>query len=262
MRVAFAGKGGAGKTTIAATLARVAARRGRTVVAVDADSNPNLAAALGVDPATAAALAGIPATAVSRKLTGPSLNAPVDELLATHGTIAPDGVRLLMMGAPAHAGEGCLCSAHAAVSAVLADLGAATGTLTVVDLEASPEHVSRGTARFADLLVLVTEPYYRSLEATRRLADLAAELPSTRTVVVVNKVRAVGDATAVAEFCARHGLAIIGEVPYSDAVVDADRRARPLLDADPDGPVCTAVAGVLDALVGVMSAATTVEVTA
>ncbi|MDQ3738641.1 MAG: AAA family ATPase, partial [Actinomycetota bacterium] len=57
MRVAFAGKGGAGKTTIAATLARLAARRGTPVVAVDADSNPNLAAALGVDPTTAATLA-------------------------------------------------------------------------------------------------------------------------------------------------------------------------------------------------------------
>jgi len=248
MRVAFAGKGGAGKTTVAATLARLAARRGRTVVAIDADSNPNLATALGVAPAVVTELAGIPVGAVSRKLTGPSLTTSVDELLATHGAVAPDGVRLVVMGAPAHAGEGCLCSAHAAVSAVLADLGAAPGTFSVVDLEASPEHLSRGTARFADLLVLVTEPYYRSLEATRRLADLAAELPSTRTVVLVNKVRRPGDAEAVAEFCASHGLDRIGEMPFSDAVVDADRVPRPLLDADPHGPVVAAVAGVLDAM--------------
>ncbi len=248
MRVAFAGKGGAGKTTIAATLARLAARRGTPVVAIDADSNPNLAAALGVDPSAAAGLAGIPATAVSRKLTGPSLTAGVDDVLAAHGTVGPDGVRLLLMGAPAHAGEGCLCSAHAAVSAVLADLGEAPDTLTVVDLEASPEHVSRGTARFAEVLVLVTEPYYRSLEATRRLADLAAELHSTRTVVVVNKVRSSADGEAVAEFCDRHYLPCVGEVPFSDAVVDADRSARPLLDADPDGPVVAAVAAMLDAM--------------
>ncbi len=98
MRVAFAGKG-AGKTTIAATLARLAGRRGTPVVAIDADSNPNLAAALGVVPSAAAALAGIPAAAVSRKLTGPSLTAAVDDVLAAHGTVAPDGVRLLVMGA-------------------------------------------------------------------------------------------------------------------------------------------------------------------
>jgi len=249
VRVAFAGKGGAGKTTIAATLARVAARRGMHVVAIDADSNPNLAAALGVSPEDAATLAGIPASAVSRKLAaGPGLTMGVDEVLASYGTVAPDGVRLMLMGAPAHAGEGCLCSAHAAVSAVLADLGEATSTLAVVDMEASPEHVSRGTARFADLLVLVTEPYYRSLEATRRLADLAAELPSTRVVVAVNKVRSAGDGEAVADFCARHDLPSLGEIPFSDAVVDADRGARPLLDADPEGPAVAAVGRVLDAM--------------
>jgi len=245
MRVAFAGKGGAGKTTIAATMARVAARRGSCVVAIDADSNPNLGAALGVAPAVAAALAGIPVEAVSRKLTGASLTMSVDDILARYGTIAPDGVRLLLMGSPTHAGEGCLCSAHVAVSAVLHDLGRASEVLTVVDLEASPEHVSRGTARFADVLVLVTEPYYRSLEATRRLADLAAELPATRTVVIVNKVRSPSDDEAVGEFCERHGLARLGSVPFSDQVVDADRRALPLLDAHRDGPVVAAVGALL-----------------
>ena len=248
MRIAFAGKGGAGKTTLAATLARLAARRGSAVVAIDADSNPNLAAALGVGPSIAAGLSGIPSTAVSRKLTGPCLTASVDDVLAAHGTVAPDGVRLLLMGGPAHAGEGCLCSAHAAVSAVLADLGESPDTLAIIDLEASPEHLSRGTARFADLLVLVTEPYYRSLEATRRLADLSAELPSTRSVVVVNKVRSAADSEAVAEFCHRHHLTSIGEVPFSDAVVDADRVGRPLLDTDGNGSAVAAVAGVLQSL--------------
>lgn len=248
MRVAFAGKGGAGKTTIAATMARLAARRGTTVFAVDADSNPNLAAALGVDPDVGRSLAGIPAAAVSRKLTGPSLTTSVEDVFDAHGTVTPDGVRLLLMGAPAHAGEGCLCSAHAAVSAVLSDLGEAPATLAVVDLEASPEHISRGTARFADVLVLVTEPYYRSLEATRLLAGLAAELPETRTVVAVNKVRTPADGEAVAAFCERHGLPRIGEVPFSDLVVDADRQARPVLDTDGDGPVVTAVAALLDTM--------------
>jgi len=248
MRVAFAGKGGAGKTTIAATMARLASRRGRPVVAIDADSNPNLAAALGVDPSISATLAGIPTAAVSRKLTGPSLTTTVDDIVDLHGAVAPDGVRLLLMGAPAHAGDGCLCSAHAAVSAVLADLGQSPDTLTIVDLEASPEHLSRGTARFADLLVLVTEPYYRSLEATRRLADLAAELPETQTVVIVNKVRSRDDGEAVGEFCDRHGLRHLAEVPFSDAVVAADRDAHPLLDADADGPVVAAIIVALDAL--------------
>lgn len=248
MRVAFAGKGGAGKTTIAATMARLAARRGTPAVAIDADSNPNLAAALGVAPGVAAALGGIPVEIVSRKKTGASLTLNVDEVLAAYGTKAPDGVRLLLMGAPAHAGEGCMCSAHVAVSALLSDLGQMPEVFTIVDLEASPEHVSRGTARFAEILVLVTEPYYRSLEATRRLADLASELPGTRTVVAVNKLRSSSDREAVAEFCDRHGLARIGEIPFSDQVVDADRRAAPLLDTHEDGAVVVAIGELLDAL--------------
>jgi CO dehydrogenase maturation factor len=239
VRIALAGKGGAGKTTISATLARLAARAGDPVVAVDADSNPNLGVALGVD---SDADAPLPTGLVSRRIDGPALKAPVDEILAAHAVPAADGVQLVRMGAPAHAGEGCLCSAHATVSALLADLGERPDVVTVVDMEASPEHLSRGTARHADVLLLVAEPYYRALEAVRRLADLAAELPIPRVAVVANKVRVPADADAIDEFCRRHGLALGGVVPYSEGVLDADRARVPLLDAAPDDPVVAAVA--------------------
>lgn len=240
MRVAVAGKGGVGKTTIAATLARLVARGGTPVVAVDADSNPNLGTALGLAPDRAVAPAALPPGIVSRRLSGPGLTVTVDDLLDRHAVEAPDGVRLLTMGAPAHAEEGCLCSAHATVSAVLGDLGGRAGTVTVVDLEASPEHLSRGTARHADALLLVTEPYYRSLETVRRLAVLAAELPIARLGVVANKVRRDEDRDAVAAFCERHGLALVAVLPWSDAVVDADLAAEPLVERG--GEVVNAVA--------------------
>lgn len=245
MRVALAGKGGVGKTTISATLSRLAARAGAAVVAVDADSNPNLAPALGLAPgATPGAL---PAAMVSRRPTGPALTVPVADVLAAHAVPAPDGVQLVAMGGPAHADEGCLCGAHAVVSALLDDLGAG-GWVVVVDLEASPEHLSRGTARHADVMLLVTEPYYRALETTRRLALLAAELPIARTGVVVNKVRSDADGRAVAEFCDRHGLEQLGVVPWSDDVTTADRQGRPLLDAAPASPVVVAIAALAQTL--------------
>ncbi len=248
MRVALAGKGGAGKTTISATLARLEAQRGATVVAIDADSNPNLGVALGLDPVAAAQVTSMPFSLVSRRHNGPALTASVVEVLDRHGLVCPDGVRLLLMGGPGHAEEGCLCSAHATVAALLVDLGETPDDVAVIDLEASPEHLSRGTVKHADTLLLVTEPYYRSLEATRRQAALAADLPISRIAVVVNKVRSPDDALAVGEFCVRHGLEVIGEVPWGDEVLIADRTAVPLIDVAPEGPVVTAVAALAQRL--------------
>lgn len=248
MRVAVAGKGGAGKTTISATLARLAARGLRPTVAIDADSNPNLAAALGVDRVASDSLAGLPLGLVSRRLDRPGLSQSLEQVLATHALSAPDGVRLVAMGAPAHAEAGCLCSAHAVVSALLDALGAEQGTLTVIDLEASPEHLSRGTVRHTDVLLLIAEPYYRALEAVRRLAALASELPIAKVAVVANKVRCPADAEAINAFCARHGLTCIGQIPWHDDVLGADRAGQNLLDHAPGSPVVGAIAALLEEL--------------
>ncbi|MDQ3353501.1 MAG: AAA family ATPase [Actinomycetota bacterium] len=249
MRVALAGKGGAGKTTISATLCRLLARSGSPVVAIDGDSNPNLALALGIDRQRSAGAPFLPVSLVSRRLVGgPSLIEPVADVLERHGLAGPDGVRLVLMGEPGHSSEGCLCSAHATVSALMGDLGEEPDTITLIDMEASPEHMSRGTTRNADLLVLVTEPYYRSLEAVRRIARLADELPIPRVGVVANKVRDTTGAKAVAEFCERHGLEHLGEVPWSDEVVQADLAGTPLLDAVPDGPAVAAISRLADTI--------------
>jgi len=247
VRLAVAGKGGAGKTTLSATLARLCGQSGHTVVAIDADANPNLAPALGLPPEAAARLAAIPPELVSRRIGGAGLTLPIEVVLDRYALPAPDGVRLLGMGAPAHADEGCLCAAHAVVSALLEDLGRPERTV-VVDMEASPEHLSRGTIRHVDVVCLVAEPYYRSLETVRRMAALVAELPVQRLVVVANKVRSDGDAEAIAEFCARHGFELAGQVPWSEQVVAADRSRVPVIDWPGSEPVVQAVAALADRL--------------
>lgn len=247
MRVAIAGKGGVGKTTIAATLTRLLARSGREVVAIDADSSPNLATALGIRPDVADRATALPASLVSRRLAGPRLTQPLAEVLDRFGIRGPDGVKLLVVGAPAHAAEGCLCSKHAAVSAVLADLGERHGHITVTDMEASPEHLARGTAREVDVLLLVAEPYYRSLQAVRLLAGLARELPIPRVAVVANKLRSPADADAVAAFCERHGLEKLADLPWSRPVVDADALGTAAVDQLPDA-FLTAVANLAELL--------------
>jgi len=247
LRVAVAGKGGAGKTTFSSTLARTLARRGRNVIVIDGDSNPNVAVALGVPRDTAAALEALPTGLVSRRLQGATaLNESVTTVLDRHGIIGPDGVSVLLMAMPQHADEGCLCSAHAVVSGLLNDVDSSDNTVAVLDLEASPEHLSRGTTRHVDVLFLVVEPYYRSYETARRMAALAAELPIGHVGVIANKLRSPEDLHAISEFCTRYGLTLDGEVPWSTEVLDADRAGTPVLDYDPSGPVVAAIAKIAD----------------
>jgi CO dehydrogenase maturation factor len=109
-----------------------------------------------------------------------------------------------------------------------------THQMTIVDMEASVEHMSRGTPRHADVLLIVTEPYYRSLEAMGRIASLARELEIKRVYVVANKVRSQRDEEAVRRYCSERGLEILAVLPFDDEVLEADQSGTPVLDADPE----------------------------
>src|SRR5207248_4299000 len=143
MRIAVAGKGGAGKTTISATLARVLARRGYSVSAMDDDPNPNLAVALGVSMEEAATLDRLPDEALQERSDARGereihLARSFEEVIRDHGIHAPDGVGLLRMTGLVGAGTGCLCGQHVAVQNILGDRpGASTADVTILDMEAS-----------------------------------------------------------------------------------------------------------------------------
>jgi CO dehydrogenase maturation factor len=111
MRIAIAGKGGTGKTTIAGTLARMMARRGRDVWAIDADSNPNLAVTLGIPRDVHAGLTPIPRSILQPDPSDAEgkrrvLGIPASEVVQRFGYRAPDNVTLLLMGRVDHAGAG------------------------------------------------------------------------------------------------------------------------------------------------------------
>ena len=111
MRIAIAGKGGTGKTTIAGTLARVLARGGREVLAIDADSNPNLASVLGIPAAAAQEIVGLPRSLMQRitsedGTTKAVFTADPEVVLKEYGVVGPDGVRLMVMGKVGHGGAG------------------------------------------------------------------------------------------------------------------------------------------------------------
>ena len=111
MQLAIAGKGGTGKTTIAGTLARVLAQAGRPVLAIDADTNPNLASVLGVPAEHARDMLGLPRNLMERRTepdgsTRVVFTAHRDEGVERYGVIAADGVRLVVMGRVNHGGAG------------------------------------------------------------------------------------------------------------------------------------------------------------
>lgn len=109
--------------------------------------------------------------------------------------------------------------------------------ITITDMEAGLEHLKRGTARYVDTLLVVAEPYYKSLEIAGRTAELARELGVATTYAVANKVRDERDAEAAREYFARHEVPLIALIPYDETVLRADRLGIAPLDLNPQAPV-------------------------
>ncbi len=109
--------------------------------------------------------------------------------------------------------------------------------ITVMDMEASLEHLSRGTVRHVDVMLIVTEPYYRSLETARRTLPLARALGINHIYAVVNKYRSAEDEKAVTEFCRNNDLEIIAKIPFDSEVTQADLEGKSLYDFNPNASV-------------------------
>lgn len=106
MKLVIAGKGGSGKTSISGTMARLLARSGRRVLAIDADSNPNLALTLGIPIDRMNSLPTLPRDLIRRADGGATLTMSLEEVCDSHSLTGPDGVTLLVMAHPQHAGTG------------------------------------------------------------------------------------------------------------------------------------------------------------
>ncbi|GEM_PF-103395 len=260
MKIAVAGKGGVGKTTVAGTLARALAREGRRVLALDADSNPNLAIGLGISRQAVDELAQVPSglTEWRRDPQGRAyvhLRQPVSRLIQDYSIPAPDRVRLMIMGKVVEASVGCRCEAHAVARGITGHLltharangGAQPETdapavdVVILDMEAGLEHLSRGTAEHVDLLLVLVEPYYRALEAGRRSHELATQLGVPRIWVVANRVRTPEEGRAVEAFCQRYGLELAATIPFDEAVLAAEQADRAPIDHAPHSAAVQAI---------------------
>ncbi len=253
VRVAFVGKGGVGKSAIAATFARMLARRGHDVLAVDSDPLPGLAFSLGLERSDAP----IPDEAVQERAEGedgPRFRlrdglSPADAV-ERYAILAPDGVRFLQFGklaAGPEANPGALFRSQNAFRQIV--LGLPDGRWSVVgDLPGGTRQPFYGWAGFARTVLVVAEPSAKSVLSARRLARMANfEQAPERILVVANKVRRPGDAETLAR---RTGLAAAGAVPWDEEFADAERAGLAPIDVAPDSPAVRAVQSLVEGLVG------------
>ena len=120
----------------------------------------------------------------------------------------------------------------------------------ILDTEASPEHLARGTAQYADAMLTVVEPYYKSLETGRRMAVLGTDLGIPRVALVANKIRDERDLSAVREFARSNGLEIAGVIPFDEEMPGAERAGLAPLDHAPDTAAVAAIGELAARMVG------------
>jgi len=231
LKLAVAGKGGVGKTTLVALLAREATARGYRVLAVDADPDANLASTLGF-PGPIVPLADHEELISQRAGTVGfvKLNPTVDDIPDRYG-IERDGIRLLVLGGIRRGGGGCACPANAFLRALLRHLILRRGEVVLVDMEAGIEHLGRGTAEGVHALLVVVEPDHRSLDTAARILRLAGELGLRRILAVGNKVRGPEDETYILEGLPQ-GLPPLAFLPFSEELWMTGRAGQP-----PSGPL-------------------------
>jgi CO dehydrogenase maturation factor len=243
-RIVVVGKGGVGKSTLSALLARLFARGGAKVVAVDADEQRNLGATLGVDLDVLASLVPISASAdyVEEK-TGARpgeggggmlrLNPDTTDIVERLSVTAPDGVRLLVMGGVQHAGSGCLCPENALLAAAVAGMRLRSEAIVVMDTHAGVEHFGRALARGFDSAVVVVEPTYNAVQVGVETARLARELGIEHIHLAVNRARDDEDRERVLAYVDRLGgftFSSVHSLPFDERVLETEPSIDGLLE--------------------------------
>jgi len=228
IKIAIAGKGGVGKTTLAATLARILARAGERVLAVDADPNNCLGRALGFPESLLAdirPLSEMKDMLAERAGTGAggglfALNPAVEDLLDCF-QVQHAGISLLVMGTVDEPGAGCVCPESAVLKALLRHLVGLESISIVVDMEAGLEHLGRGTAQHLGALLIVSEPTPASVRTAARIARLARSLGLRLPGIVFNKVFSSEDPQASLR-AYLDNLPVLAALPMDPAVAASE----------------------------------------
>ena len=255
MKVAISGKGGTGKTTLTALLARTLAAAGKSVIAVDADPDANLASALGLPieetPQPISQMRELIQERTDSKGgygTYFKINPDVRDLPEKYSRMV-NGVRLLTLGGVATGGSGCICPESALLKALVTHLLLKPGEIVFLDMEAGIEHLGRATAEAVSMMIIVIEPGQRSVQTAHTIRRLAEEIHIPRIGVVINNVPAGLD---IAPLTARlDGLPILGTLSHDPEIALADMEGRsPFTNSEPQASEVGAILGKLFEVAG------------
>ncbi len=246
IKIAISGKGGVGKTTLSGTLARLLARRGYDVLAIDADPSMNLASALGIKNPPQP-LTGF-TELIDERAGGPAgvfkLNPKVDDIVDKFGVTGPDNVKLLVLGTVERGGSGCMCPASSFLKALLRHVILKINSVVILDMEAGVEHIGRGTTRGIDIMLIVVEPGARSIETAGRIMELARQIDIRKFGAIINK--AVGEPKDIKDKLKGYGIDVLGIIPYDTALVQADMES--MAPIDKGGAAVEAIKNIMDQL--------------
>jgi CO dehydrogenase maturation factor len=233
MKIAVSGKGGVGKTFIAGALADFFVKKGFKVLAIDADSSPNLALTLGISLDEANKIVPVSENTQlleSKTHTGFAgvyrLSFSVDDIIKKFAVKSPYGVNLLVMGTVRSAGGGCTCPANAVIRALLQHLFVERDEAVIMDMEAGVEHMGRGTARHVDIMLIVVDSSLKSMETAKKIYGLAAQAGIKKAFIIGNKVRNSNESEFIQRFAAENKIPILDFVPYDEQILKADMQGE------------------------------------
>ena len=240
MKLAITGKGGVGKTTLAALLAYLYAAEGRKVLGIDADPDANLGSALGFLPeelARVRPIAEMEDLVAERTGAQPgqfggifTLNPRVDDI-PDRFAVTRGGVRLLILGTIKKGGAGCFCPESTLLKNLVRHLLVARDEVVILDMEAGLEHLGRSTAMAVDAFIVVVEPGRRSIQTAQAVKQLAADIGISRVLIVGNKVRGPEDKAFVEENLP--GAEILGYLSHNPQAIEADLQGQAIYEAAP-----------------------------
>ena len=237
MKIAVSGKGGVGKSTIAASIALYLAQKGGKVLALDADPDANLASALGIPQAEQDKIVTIAQqidlieertdSTVNEYGRVFKLNPEVSDV-ADKYAYTKDGVSLLVLGAIQNGGGGCACAESTFIRALVTDLVLFKNETLIMDMEAGIEHLGRATSQGVDLMIVVVEPGKRSIDCARTVKRMSGQIGLKKVVYVGNKVSTPEDEAYIRESLA--GEELLAILPYSNTLRGADRDGVSVMD--------------------------------
>jgi len=245
MKIAVSGKGGVGKTTLAAALILLMVHRELKVLALDADPDANLASAIGITSRKQEQIIPISRqVALIEERTGAKvrkygqifkLNPEVSDI-AERFAYHHQGAALLVLGAVDRGGGGCACPENVLMRALVTDLVLHKDDVLIMDMEAGVEHLGRATASGVDTMIIVVEPGQRAVDSTRRILRLAHDIGLKDIRLVANKITKPEDEQFLREAFPENTF--LGMIPYHEELRRVDRDGCSVLDGLSDDVIC------------------------